>query len=93
MTTDAQPDDFMVVTIGLEFRAKQNPDVADPMPMDGPMSIDVCLPAEEKTAAFLEQIAEAIRDGRLYGFMAQQHAELPVGAGEWIEDHDEASCR
>ena len=77
------PDDFMVVTIDLEFRAKVNPDKPAPPPMDS-ISVTVCLPAEEDTADFLEDIAEAIRERRLYGFMVQEAAESPVGCGEWI---------
>ena len=79
----AHPDDFMVVTIELDFRAKVNPDKADPPPMAS-TSVTVCLPAEEDTADFLEDVAEAIRERRLYGFMVQEAAESPVGCGEWI---------
>ena len=28
------PDDFMVVSVSLQFQAKHNPDVADPQPLD-----------------------------------------------------------
>ena len=85
--TDRQPhpDDFMVVNIGLEFRAKENPANTDPHPLDGPADVMICLPADGETAELLEDIAKAIRERRLYGFMAQESAESPVGSGEWIE--------
>lgn len=78
------PDDFMVVMIGLEFRAKENPANNYPHPLDSVTSYTVCLPAEDDTADWLEDIAEAIRNRTLYGFMAQEAATNPVACGEWI---------
>ena len=76
------PDDFMVVAIALEFQAKLNPDVADPQEFET-TSIETTFAAAD-AAEYLEKVLGAIRDRRLYGFMAQQAAESPVGAGEWI---------
>lgn len=80
---EAHPDDFMVVSIGFDFQAKPNPTVRDVPPVDA-LTAEICLPAEEETAEFLEQIAKAIRERRLYGFVAQWCAEAPVGAGDWV---------
>jgi hypothetical protein len=53
--------------------------------LDGPTEVSYCLPGEEETAQWLEDIAKAIRERRLYGFMMQFSAESPVATGEWIE--------
>jgi hypothetical protein len=76
------PDDFMVVAVALEFQAKLNPDVEDPQEFET-TSIEETFRAAD-AAEYLEKVLGAIRDRRLYGFMAQQAAESPVGAGEWI---------
>lgn len=76
------PDDFMVVTISLEIRAKTNPDFDDPS--------DVGIIAHKRVLAasrveeFLAQVLSAVRERRLYGLMAQAAAESSVGSGEWI---------
>lgn len=82
------PDDFMTISIGLEFRAKVNPAAEDPPTLDAPLSSEICLPAEEETAVILEEIATAIRERRLYGYLAQCHAENPVACKEWIGKTD-----
>jgi hypothetical protein len=79
------PDDFMLIQIGFDFRAKENPANAEPWPVHGPTGIEVCRQANEETAKWLEEIARAIRERRLYGFMAQFCAETPVETGAWIE--------
>jgi hypothetical protein len=77
------PDDFMIVTVSLEFRAKPNPEVGDPPPFDM-TELEYTPPAGE-TADYLQKVANAIRERRLYGFMVQDFAESAVGAGDWIE--------
>ena len=75
----------MVVTISLEFRSKLNPQASDPPPFDTTNAIKSTLAAAE-AADYLEKVASAIRDRRLYGFMLQGAAEGYVGAGDWIEE-------
>jgi hypothetical protein len=77
------PDDFMVVTVGLAFQAKLNPEVEDPMPFDA-IGMEETFAAAD-AADYLEKVVSAIRERRLYGFMSQEQAESAVGAGDWIE--------
>jgi hypothetical protein len=77
------PDDFMVVTLSLGFRAKVSPSVEDPPSLDV-IEFRCTLPKEE-AAEYLESVVDAIRAKRLYGFMVQASAESIVGAGDWIE--------
>lgn len=77
------PDDFMVVTLSLEFRAKPNPSVEDPPSFE--MAESQYTPPIEEAAEYLESVVNAIRAKRLYGFMVQEFAESAVGAGDWIE--------
>jgi hypothetical protein len=77
------PDDLMVVSLSLEFRAKTNPSVEDPPSLDT-IGFQCILPAED-AAEYLESVVDAIRAKRLYGFMMQASAENAVGAGEWIK--------
>jgi hypothetical protein len=81
------PDDFMVVTLSLEFRAKPNPEVEDPLPFE--LSASEYTPPKEVAADFLEDVVNAIRERRLFGFMMQHSAETAVAAGDWIETSDE----
>jgi hypothetical protein len=81
---EPHPDDFMLVTVSLQFSAKLNPDVDDPPPFDTTEATSYCLPAVEATD-YLEQVVKAIRERRLYGLMVQDRAESAVSAGEWIE--------
>ncbi len=80
---EPHPDDFMLVTVSLEFRAKPNPEVSDPPTFDT-TEIQYTMPAAE-AADYLERLASAARERRLYGFMVQETAESAVGAREWIE--------
>ena len=84
------PDDFMIVTVSLEFRAKPNPKSSDPPPFDATAVIEYALSAAE-AAEYLEKLVSAIRDRRLYGFMTQHAAEAHVGAGEWIKETAEVT--
>ena len=77
------PDDFMVVSVSLEFRAKLNPEVEDPPPFD--MTALEYTPPTGEAADYLQRVVNAIRERRLYGFMVQEIAESAVGAGDWIE--------
>jgi hypothetical protein len=77
------PDDYMVVTLTIEFRAKLNPEVEDPPPFD--MTELEYTPPTDEAADYLEKVINAIRQRRLYGFMVQEIAESAVGAGDWIE--------
>jgi hypothetical protein len=77
------PDDFMRVTLALDFQAKLNPKADDPPPFDA-IGFESTLRASN-AAEYLESVACAIRDKRLYGFMVQEGAESAVGAGKWIE--------
>src|SRR5260370_3441558 len=79
----ANPDDFILVTVNLDFRAKPNPEVNDPQPFDT-TEIQYTMSAAE-AADYLERLASAARERRLYGFMQQDGAESAVRAGEWIE--------
>ncbi len=80
---EPHPDDFILVTVNLEFRAKPNPEVNDPQPFDT-TEIQYTMSAAE-AADYLERLASAARERRLYGFMQQDGAESAVRAGEWIE--------
>jgi hypothetical protein len=77
------PDDFMVVTVGLEFRAKLNPHVEDPPSFE--LTQLEYTPGKEEVADYLESVVHAARERRLYAFMVQEFAESAVGAGDWIE--------
>jgi hypothetical protein len=77
------PDDFMVVSVGLAFQAKLNPDVDDPPPFHT-TEIENTFSAAD-AANYLEKVVSAIRERRLFGFMLQEQAESAVGAGDWIE--------
>jgi hypothetical protein len=76
------PDDLMLVSINLTFNAKS---IVDDHPIDVSTEFETCLPAEEETAAYLRSIADAIDEGRLFGFMQQESASCPVNCGEWVE--------
>ena len=77
------PDDFMTVTLGLYFQAKLNPKANEPPTLE--LTGFVSTQEASNAADYLEDIARAIRERRLYGLMAQKAAESAVGAGEWIE--------
>jgi hypothetical protein len=81
--SDPHPDDFMIVTVSLEFQAKLNPKSSDPLPFD--TTYCECTFEAEAAADYLEQVVRAIRERRLYGFMVQDAAESAVGAGDWVE--------
>lgn len=85
VSEEPHPDDFMLVNIDLKFCAKVNPDVVDPPPVDV-CQINMCLPADDATADLLEEIADAIRQRRLFGFVMQESAALSVGTNEWIRN-------
>ena len=69
----------MCVTVSLQFRAKLNPDVDDPLPFDITEATSYCLPAAE-AADYLEQVAKAIRERRLYAVPVQL---LPIEQSEY----------
>ena len=81
------PDDFMTVTLSIDFRAKPNPKSSDPPPFDT-TGVQFTLAAGNAVES-LEKVVAAIRERRLYGFMVQDAAESHVGAGEWIEETTE----
>jgi hypothetical protein len=81
------PDDFMIVTISVDFQAKINPEADDPMPFDS-TGFQYTPPAAE-AVDYLEEVVKAIRQRRLYGFMVQENAEATVDAGDWIEKSTE----
>jgi len=87
---DPHPDDFMLITIEVDFQAKVNPDSKEPMPVDGCGPMQYSLPADPNTADYLEGIAKAIRERRLYGWLQQECAEMPVSTEEWISSFDGA---
>jgi hypothetical protein len=80
---EPHPDDFVLVTVSLEFRAKPNPEVSDPPPIDT-SEIQYTM-AAAGAADYLDRLASEPRERRLYGFMVQNFAESAVGAGDWIE--------
>jgi hypothetical protein len=82
-TAAPHPDDFIVVSVNLAFRAKLNPEVDDPPPFDVTGMESTFVAADG--ANYLEKVVSAIRERRLYGFMLQEQAEVAVGAGQWIE--------
>jgi hypothetical protein len=84
MGPEPHPDDFMLVTVSLEFRAKLNPRSSDPPPFESTTEIQYVMLAAN-AADCLEKVVSAIRERRLYGYMVQDAAESHVGAGEWIE--------
>jgi hypothetical protein len=77
------PDDFMLVTVSLDFQAKLNPEVENP-PEFETTSVECTFSAVE-AADYMEKLVRAIHERRLYGFMAQEFAESAVGAHQWIE--------
>jgi hypothetical protein len=80
---EPHPDDFMIVTLSLEFRAKPNPKVEDPLPFE--LTASQYTPPIEEAADYLDNVVDAIRGRRLFGFMMQEGAESAVAAGDWIE--------
>jgi hypothetical protein len=87
MTDEKSADDFMVVTILLDFRAKPNPKYKDDdgaPPLDNVQESQYTLPAGEDAALYLEQVVKAIREKRLYGFMVQECADSHCSAKQWI---------
>jgi hypothetical protein len=82
--TMPHPDDFISVTLALDFQAKLNPEADDPPPVNF-IGSESTLSASDATADYLESVAHAIRERRLFGFMVQQGAENAVGASQWIE--------
>ena len=76
------PDDFMVVSVALEFQAKLSPAVTDPPSLET-VSVELCLGAAD-AAHHIEKVLNAIRERRLYGLMVQEAAESAVGAGQWV---------
>lgn len=76
-----RPDDFMVVSVKLEFRAKLKS--SDAPPLDT-VSTELAL-LTEAASVYLEQVIGAIRERRLYGFMQQDAAEAHVGTGQWVK--------
>jgi hypothetical protein len=77
----AHPDDLMVVTVSLEFQAKIGEKDA---PEFGTTAVELCLPAAE-AAAYVQEVLDAIKGRRLYGFMVQEMAVSAVEAGQWIK--------
>lgn len=86
-TTRMHPDDFMVVTVSLEFRAKPNPEVGDSRPFEITELRSTSSAGEAED--YLQKIVNAIKERRLYGFMAQDVAEGAIGAGDWIGKDDD----
>jgi hypothetical protein len=80
---DRTPDDFMVVTLSLDFQAKLNPKADNPQPFET-TGLQYSMPASE-AVDYLEAVVRAAREKRLYAFMIQDSAECAVRAGEWIE--------
>ncbi len=81
------PDDFMDVTISLKFRAKPNPGVGNSPPIEIAELRSTSSAADAE--GYLKRVVNAIKERRLYGFMAQDVAESAFGAGDWIEKDDE----
>lgn len=81
---ESHPDDFMVVTVEIEFRAKTNPDSQDPPP------VDVChyqyTMSADAAPDELNEIITAIEERRLFGWVMQKQAEVVVSSGEWVEN-------
>lgn len=77
------PDDLMVVTVSLEFQAKINPQESD-APAFETTAVELCLPAPE-AAEYVQEVLDAIKGRRLYGFMVQELAGSAVDAGQWIK--------
>ena len=83
-------DDLMTVTVEFSFQGKTAPlppgaDPEDMPAIDGSVEYALTLPAEDATADYLEKIAKAIRERRLYGFMQQECADAHVAGGQWIQ--------
>ena len=63
-TPEPHPDDFILITVSLEFQAKLNPKVSDPFPFETTTGIENTLSAAG-AADYLEKVVSAIRE-RLY---------------------------
>jgi hypothetical protein len=79
----AHPDDLMVVTVSLEFQAKINPEDKR-APEFETTAVELCLPAPE-AGDYVQEVLDAIKGRRLYGFMVQEMAASAVEAGQWIK--------
>jgi hypothetical protein len=77
------PDDMMVVTVALDFQAKIDPTDSDAPPFET-TAVELCLPAAE-AAEYVQEVLDAIKGRRLYGFMVQELATSAVDAGQWIK--------
>lgn len=74
---------FMVVTIGLEFRAKSR---EGGRPVDVPTEWAWCSPAnDDGLQELLERLSEAASEERLFALLQELSAESAVGSGEWAE--------
>lgn len=80
---EKSPDDFMVVTISLEFRAKRK---KGGRPVDVPVEWTWTTSAGDgDLGSVLEKIADAAYDGRLFGLLQELCAENAILADEWQE--------
>jgi hypothetical protein len=82
----SNPDDFMHIDLTLRFIAEEK--LGANHPVDIPCEYACRLTSDDGTADFLEEIAEAIRDGRLFAYMQHTVAKLPIDAGEWVAPDD-----
>jgi hypothetical protein len=78
----SHPDDLMVVSVCLAFQAKLNPDDDDPPPFDA-TEIEQSFGVHD-AGAYLEKVAVAIRERRLYGFFHQELAQSAVSTRQWV---------
>jgi hypothetical protein len=76
------PDDLMVVSVCLAFQVKLNPDDDDPPPFDA-TEIEQSFGVHD-AGDYLEKVAVAIRERRLYGFFHQELAKSAVSGGQWV---------
>jgi hypothetical protein len=74
---EPHPDDFMLVTVSLEFQAKLNPEVGDPPPLDATSATEYTLRAEE-AADYLEEVVRAIRERRLTASWCKKAPKMPL---------------
>jgi hypothetical protein len=76
------PDDLILIGIYFSFQAKLNPNIEDPVPLYAP-ELEQTFEAAD-AADYLDKVADAIRERRLFGFLFQEQAESAVSTGEWI---------
>ncbi len=78
--SDETPDDRITITVSLVLKGNDH--------NQWPDEYAWALPAGEEMEDELRDLADAIEDGRVFGFMMQRIAECTIGADEWSNEEE-----